>query len=100
MDGLVGDIEIDCNEIDLATVSDAPGLETPPRVAVICDVPAPVPVASPLLAPTLATPPLDEAHETLVVMFLELPSLYVPVAVNCRVCDWLIDALLGDTEID
>ncbi len=54
-------------------------------------------VASPLLL-TVATELADEVHFTVLLRFCVLPSLYVPVALNC----WLIpsgtDAVAGVTE--
>jgi len=53
-----------------------------PEVAVIVDVPAPAPLASPpaVIVATLVVP---EFHTTVLVRFAVLLSLYVPVAVNC-----------------
>ena len=57
---------------------------TDPKVAVMLDVPAPLAVARPpeVIVPTLV---LVEAHVRLelVVRFCVVPSLYLPVAVNC-----------------
>ena len=55
--------------------------ETLPRVAVMTDEPIPTPVARPL-ATTVATEVVPEVQVTVVVMFSEVPSEYVPVAVN------------------
>lgn len=57
--------------------------EKVPEVAVIItESPAATPVASPelLIDATLA---LEEVHATELVMFFVLPSLYLPVALNC-----------------
>jgi hypothetical protein len=54
-----------------------------PEVAVMITVrPAVTPVASPEL-PIDATLVLEEVQATELVMFFVLPSLYLPVALNC-----------------
>ena len=57
------------------TVRESLGLTTLPSVAVIFAVPAVTLVARPELVPMVATPVLEEAQVTEVVMFLVLPSL-------------------------
>jgi len=57
-----------------------------PEPAVIVTVPMPVEVASPIVGGfmlTVATVASEEAHSTEPVKSCELPSLNVPVAVNC-----------------
>ena len=57
--------------------------ERAPEVAVIItESPAVTPVASPELLID-ATLELEEVQATEVVMFFEVPSLYLPVALNC-----------------
>ena len=59
---------------------------TEPEVALMLVVPVATPVARPWLPLVLlivATPVIDDAHVTDVVRFWVLPSLKVPVAVNC-----------------
>jgi hypothetical protein len=56
--------------------------ETLPKAAVMSDEPTPWPVAKPPGA-TVATPGVSEDHVTEEVMFRELASEYVPVAVSC-----------------
>ena len=75
MEGFPGDTAIDCREMDLMTVRASAGLTTLPSVAVICEVPAAMPLAKPVFMPMAATAVLEEAQLTLVVMFLVLPSL-------------------------
>jgi len=58
---------------------------TAPRVAEIFVVPAAMPVATPF-ASMVATPVADDPQLTRAVRSRLLPSLYVPVAVNC----WLV----------
>jgi hypothetical protein len=57
------------------TVRESLGLTTLPSVAVIFAVPAVTLVARPELVPMVATPALEEAQVTEVVMFLVLLSL-------------------------
>lgn len=61
--------------------------------------PAATPVASPL-AFTVVIAALDELHAADEVTFAVLPSLYVPVAVNCAVPLTCMFALAGVTVID
>jgi hypothetical protein len=82
MDGFAGETEIDCSVIAF-TVRVPAGLTTLPRVAEICVEPAATPAAKPVFAPIVAEEGLEDAHVTIVVMFFVVPSLYVPVAVNC-----------------
>jgi hypothetical protein len=69
-----------------------------PDVAVMVAVPTPSPLANPP-DPTPATGD-DELHVTLLVTFCVLPSLNVPVAVNCWFVPFAIVALPGFTPID
>jgi hypothetical protein len=48
----------------------------------------------------VATPGVSELHCTVPVMFCELPSVYVPVAVNCSVVPSGIDGIAGVTAIE
>ncbi len=77
--------------------------ETLPDAAVIVVEPGATDVASPwepaaLL--TAATAVLDELHATEVVRFCVVPSVYVPVAVNCLVVPLATDGLAGVTATD
>src|SRR5260370_6466913 len=67
------------------TLSGSFGLTTLPCVAVISVVPTATPVANPPAATIVANNGFEEAHVTLLVIFLVELSLYVPVAVNCTV---------------
>ena len=62
IDGLPGVTAIVTN-VAAVTVSGSPGLVTPPSVAVICDVPTPIPVANPA-ALTVATLGVPDVHVT------------------------------------
>ena len=73
--------------------------ETVPLVAVMVVLPAAKAVARPELL-TVATDVFDELHVTVVVRFCVLPSLYVPVAVNCANLPCGTVALLGVTAIE
>jgi hypothetical protein len=72
---------------------------TEPNVARIVVEPAPAPVASPVVL-IVATPLADELQATDVVRFWVVPSLKVPVAVNCCVVPATIDGLAGVTASD
>ncbi len=61
-----------------------------PSVAVIVEVPGARPFARPLVAPTFATPMLDEVQVDCVVRSCVLPSVKVPIAENC----WLVVAAM------
>jgi hypothetical protein len=67
-----------------------------PALAVIVDAPTPTPLARPS-PPMLATVDDDELQPTALVKSCALPSLYVPVAVNCWLLPFAIDALPGLT---
>jgi hypothetical protein len=70
-----------------------------PAVAVIVAAPTPPPVATPLVA-IAATIVADELQLTPFVTSCLLPSLYVPVATNCWLVPFAIEALPGLTESD
>lgn len=82
------------------TVNVAGGPTVLASVAVICDVPMPSPVARPVLPPIVAADIVPDAHVALLVRFCVLPSLKVPVAVNCYVSPFAIVGLPGVTAID
>jgi hypothetical protein len=71
-----------------------------PELAAMVALPTPVPVAIPVLA-TVAVLFEEELQLTPLVTFCVLPSLYVPVAVNCWLVPFAIDALDGaiDREV-
>jgi hypothetical protein len=77
----LGVTEILDNTFDVTCSAAVP--EKAPEVAVIItESPAVTPVASPELLID-ATLELEEVQATEVVMFFEVPSLYLPVALNC-----------------
>lgn len=59
-----------------------PDALTDPKLAVMVALPSPELVAKPALL-TLATLEADELQLTALLRFCVLPSVYVPVAVNC-----------------
>jgi hypothetical protein len=79
-DGLAGVTAMDCSAAAVTVSVVDP--ETIPEVAVIVEEPTPVAVAKPA-AEIVATADEDEFHATEPVRFWVLPSLKVPVAVNC-----------------
>jgi hypothetical protein len=74
-------------------------LEADPRDAEIMAFPLAIPVAKPL-ALIVATPELLEVQFTSVVIFWVLPSVYVPVAVNCWVPPTSMPGIEGCTAMD
>ena len=80
IDGFAGVTTIDCN-VAAVTVSTVEP-EIAPDVALIVEVPTPAPVARPA-AVIVATGVVPELHVTVLVRFCVVPSLNVPVAVNC-----------------
>ena len=70
-----------------------------PDVAVMFALPIPAPVDNPLLA-IVATAVDDEPHVTELVRGCVLPSLYVPVAVNCWLVPFAIVALEGVMDME
>src|ERR1039457_1571911 len=82
----------------LVTVRAAPE-ETPPEVATMVETPSAIPIASPCVPFTLipATEGFTEVHCADAVKFCVLPSVKVPLAVNCTVVPSAADALPGET---
>ena len=68
--------------------------DTPPRIAVIVVLPAPVPVTTPLLL-TVATPVEDELQVADVVRSCVLPSEKIPVAVSCKLVLMAMEGFTG-----
>jgi hypothetical protein len=62
-------------------------------------LPGPTPLAKPVLL-IVPTEVLEEVQLTEFVRFWVLPSLYLPVAVNCCVLPLAIDGFVGVTAID
>ena len=101
--GTEGDAGVTAIEVAVAFVTVTVALEkTPPEVAVMAVLPAATPKASPGAPFTLipATARFPELHCTAPVMFCVLPSLKVPMAVNCVVVPCAIDIVKGVIAID
>lgn len=79
MDGLAGVTAMDCSVAPVTVSVVFP--ETLPKVALMTDDPAPTAVARPLAA-TMASEVVPEVQVTEEVMSCDVPSEYVPVAVN------------------
>jgi hypothetical protein len=98
IEALVGVMAIELS-VAVVTVSTTAFEVFPLIAAVMFDVPAPFPVATPA-ALIVATVVLDDAHVAVLVRFCVLPSEKVPVAVNACVPFTAIEALVGATAID
>jgi hypothetical protein len=99
MDAAVGVTAIDRNTTAAVTVSVTPGLVIPVDAAVMTVVPGFTPVAIPVAA-IVAAFGAEDAQVTPVDRVWLVPSLNVPVAVNCCVAPDAIDAPAGVTTID
>jgi hypothetical protein len=97
IEGFAGVTAMDCN-VAAVTVRTVEPLIAP-DVALIVDVPTPAPVARPA-ALIVAVVVVPDDHVTLDVRFCVLPSLNVPVAVNCWVAPLVIEGFAGVTAID
>ena len=75
IEGLEGVTAMDCRVTGVDLTVRVSLVLTLPSVAVICEVPAVMPVASPVFVPIVATAVLEELQFTLAVMFLVLLSL-------------------------
>src|ERR1700727_1929797 len=97
IEGFVGAIAIDCNVAAVTVRTVEPEIDD--DVAVIVELPTPAPTASPdeLIVAVVGVP---EVQITLDVKFCVVPSLNVPVAVNCCVAPLVIDGFAGVTAID
>jgi hypothetical protein len=82
------------------TVKVVAGEVTPPKVAVITDVPAATPVARPVFNPISATPGVAEFQLAEVVTSTGGPKLIVAITVNCLLPFAAIEKVAGDTAID
>jgi hypothetical protein len=96
IDGFAGVTAIDCS-VAVVTVSTVEPLIAP-DVALIVEVPTPAPVASP--AGLIVAVVVPDDHVTVEVRFCVVPSLNVPVAMNCWVAPLVIDGFAGVTAID
>jgi hypothetical protein len=92
IDGFVGVTAIETSTGGVTVSVVEPVID--PRVAVMVVDPVPVELASPV-ALIVAMPVADELHVAVLVRFCVLPSLYVPVAVNCSVWPRAINGFVG-----
>lgn len=98
-DAVMGRTAIDWSVAEVP-VSVPAGLTTLPSVAVIRVVPEPWPTARPVCEPIVATAGFAAAQVTSEEMSCVVPSLKVPVAVNCCVPPGASEALAGVTAMD
>src|SRR5260370_10780801 len=91
--GLEGEMAMEVRAITVNEVEPVTAL----KVAEIVVVPGPAAVASPVLAPIVATPVLLEFQVALVVRSCVLLSEKIPVAVNCWVAGKITVPLAGVT---
>jgi hypothetical protein len=97
IDGFAGVTAIDCSVAAVTVRTVEPLMDE--DVAVIVEVPTPAPLARPA-ALMVAVVVVPEDQVTLDVRFCVVPSLNVPVAVNCCVAPLAIDGFAGVTAID
>jgi hypothetical protein len=97
IDGFAGVTAMDCSVAAVTVRVVEPAMDD--DVAEIVDDPTPAPVARPA-AVMVAVAVFDELHVALAVKFWVVPSLKVPVAVNCCVVPFTIDGFTGVTAID
>lgn len=97
IDWLAGETVIETSVAELTAKVTEPSV--PPRLAVIVLLPALAPVAKPAgeIPATLA---FDEPQMAIPVKFCVLPSVNVPVAVNCSVVPVAICGFAGETAIE
>jgi hypothetical protein len=99
IEGLTGVTAIDTS-VAAVTVNVTGGLTAPDLDTEICVVPVPTPVAKPPPPVIVATVVVPDTQLDTCVRSCVLPSVYVPVAVNCKVAPFAIDGLTGVTAID
>jgi hypothetical protein len=97
MAGIAGVIAMETNCAGETVTVVAPVMEPP--LAEIVASPSSTPVTAPL-AETIATLSMDDNHVTVDVRTCVLPSVYVPVAVNCWIVPSASDESAGVTAID
>src|ERR1700733_12704487 len=97
IDGFAGVTAIDCSVAAVTVSKVEPEIDD--DVAVIVEVPTPAPLARPA-ALIVAMVVVPEVQVTLDVRLCVVPSLNVPVAVNCWVAPLAIDGFTGVTAID
>ena len=72
----------------------------PPKLAVMTDVPTATPAAAPEVLLTVATPVVPEVQLEDAVTSLDVPSVYVAVAINCCGAPIGIEAVAGVTTTE
>src|SRR5271154_1854511 len=97
IEGFAGVTAIDCSVAAVTVRSVEPLIDD--DVAEIVEVPTPAPLARPA-ALIVAVVVVPEDQVTLDVRFCVVPSLNVPVAVNCWVAPLVIEGFAGVTAID
>jgi hypothetical protein len=97
IEGFAGVTAIDCSVAAVTVSPVEPTMDD--DVALIVDVPTAAPVARPA-AVMVALAVFDELHVTVLVRFCVVPSLKVPVAVNCCFAPFTIEGFAGVTAID
>src|SRR5271167_2312160 len=97
IEGFAGVTAIDCSVAAVTVRTVAPLIA--PDVALIVEVPTPAPVARPAVV-IVAVAVVPDDQVTLDVRFCVVPSLKVPVAVNCCVAPLVIEGFAGVTAID
>src|SRR5277367_5122416 len=97
IDGFAGVTAIDCSVAAVTVNVVDPTIDD--DVAVIVELPTPAPVAKPP-AVIVATVVFAELQVAVPVRFCVVPSLNVPVAVNCCVAPLVIEGFAGVTAID
>jgi hypothetical protein len=97
IDGFAGVTAIDCSVAAVTVSTVEPEIDD--DVAEMVEDPAPAPLASPdaLIVAMVLVP---DDHVTLDVRFCVVPSLNVPVAVNCWVAPLVIEGFAGVTAMD
>jgi hypothetical protein len=101
IDGVAGVTAIDTSAAEVTVSVVDPVSE--PEAAVIVAVPSLTLLANPCVGAALlivAAPGVSELHCTVLVTFCTLPSVYVPVAVNCSVVPSGIVGMAGVTAIE
>jgi hypothetical protein len=97
IEGVAGVTAIDCS-VAAVTVRVVEPF-TVPEAALMDEVPTAAPVARPA-AVIVAVAVFDELHVAVLVRFWVVPSLNVPVAVNCCVVPFTTEGFAGVTAID
>ena len=99
MEGVKGTTLMDC-KVALVMFTGTAGLLTVPSDAVMFAVPPSTPTATPETGLIAAMEELEDNQETACVMSCVVPSLNVPMAVNCSVAPLAMEKLAGVTEME